>query len=226
MTPSPCPFCGNAASSSAGGPCPNCGQTIPAVDLGPRLTLDLDDDEAVGPPVRGLPPPPRPLAPVLLSTSQEPGAGFPMLDRCPGCRARIGPKDVRCPACGLDLDPELPARGTAGARRPMRRDYEPHRGPLLTTLSRASLLLSFPSCLGLVSVFFALPGLLALGLGVVAILWAREDIAQIDRGEMDPEGRPPAESAQRFGAAGAAIAATGLVFFVLGSLARLLEDGL
>jgi hypothetical protein len=124
------------------------------------------------------------------------------------------------------LDAELPERGSAAHRSPLRRDYEPHRGPLLTFLSRASLFLSFPSCLGLVSVFFAVPGLLALGLGITALIWAREDLAQMNQGAMDPEGRRPTESAQLFATAGAVVAGFGLVLFALGSLSRLLEDGL
>jgi hypothetical protein len=66
-----------------------------------------------------------------------------------------------------------------------RRDCEPHRGDLLLPLGNVSMV-----C-GMLSLATGLPALIALPLGFVVIGMAKNDLARIDAGLMDPDGREP-----------------------------------
>ena len=87
----------------------------------------------------------------------------------------------------------------------VRRDVEPHRGPLLRGLGNLALLLCILTvcwCVGLV------------GVPLAAAVWAvaRHDLRAMAAGRMDPEGRRDTTQARRLGGAGVVTAAT---FFTL-----------
>src|SRR5690348_3851263 len=72
----------------------------------------------------------------------------------------------------------------------VRRDCEPHRGPLLSRLAVVSVLL------GLASLCFVPVGLVAVPLAVGVWCTASGDLARMDAGLMDPEGRRLTEQAR------------------------------
>jgi hypothetical protein len=205
----------------SGTDCSSCGQSVPTLNLGFPLAI-YDETPAV----RGLPPPPRPLTPILLSTSHDPGADVPpgLFDRCRHCQARILPTADRCLTCGTEREAPDCEEARDGLRGPMRRDYESHRGPLLLWLGRGALFLSFPGWLGIAVWVFSIAGVIAVVLAAMVILWSREDLVRMREGTMDPDGKAATESAQGFAAGGLAIALLGLLMFVLSRLPMLLGD--
>lgn len=70
-----------------------------------------------------------------------------------------------------------------------RRDFEPHRGGLLTVLGGISFLLALGS--------ICFPPLGFVGLGLVCFVWVsvQRDLAQIEAGYMDPAGKRPTKEA-------------------------------
>jgi hypothetical protein len=80
------------------------------------------------------------------------------------------------------------AQEPKGGERPwdrpgaVRRDCEPHRGPLLFWLGGGSLL-----C-GIASLWLVVPALIGLPLGVVVLLLGGRDLKKMAAGVMDPEG--------------------------------------
>ena len=78
----------------------------------------------------------------------------------------------------------------------LRRDCEPHRGPLLTVLGLAAL-----AC-GLGSVFVVVTAVIGLPLGVAVSRMASHDLNRMRWGQMDPEGRRAAVLAQLWGVLG------------------------
>src|SRR5262249_27536223 len=96
-----------------------------------------------------------------------PGAGLPC---CPTCGRRVPRAAPRCPPRGeiLELDP--------GARRlrrrtPMRRDAEPHRGPLLAGMGNFTLAAG-----GLTLCLAGAPLLIVLPLGITTWVMASRDL--------------------------------------------------
>src|SRR5262245_11632620 len=75
------------------------------------------------------------------------------------------------------------------ARGAVRRDCEPHRGPLLTLLSVTGLIL------GGLSICLAVPALAALPLGAASWAMAARDLAEMGAGRMDRAGRRAAHQA-------------------------------
>src|SRR5262249_24518690 len=136
-----CPSCGcklraTEALRGAQVQCPRCGTTFtgPAPEALPVETPAEEpvgaETESLGPPIRGLPPPPTPFKPVLLSSSTEADSPdlFPQAPReswrsCAICGNRELAEVPRCTVCGSEMgraprpEPHLPAR----------RDYEPDR---------------------------------------------------------------------------------------------------
>jgi hypothetical protein len=92
----------------------------------------------------------------------------------------------------------------------IRRDREPHRGPLLRWGAR------LVTALGVLGVWLVVPALLGLPLGVAVWRAARRDLALMRLGRMDPAGAVDASAAQVDALAGAL-----LPFFGWGLLALL-----
>jgi hypothetical protein len=78
-----------------------------------------------------------------------------------------------------------------------RRDCEPHRGDLLLLLGDVSM-----AC-GMLALGTVLPALVGLPLGIAVIVMAKKDLARMDAGLMDPDGREPATVASIRAAHGA-----------------------
>lgn len=204
--------------------CPGCGGTFVAARPGaepaaaqlPRIMLEVD--EVLPPAIPGVPPPPRGLVPVLLSSSQEgAGEGGLALERCGRCGARISRALEHCIACGANLRrPDDRPWEEAGA--PPRRDCEPHRGTLILTLGRLSLCLAVPGLLGVAILPFAVASLVGGGLGLTVSLMARDDLEQMRRKVMDPEGEQSTLTGQTCSSIGLVI---GIVGLVLAGLLRL-----
>jgi hypothetical protein len=220
-----CPYCHRSLQMPDDAParevcCPGCGQTFEGPKLAPV------ENEIVLPPIPGLPPPPRALVPVLVSSTQEPGGGEPEigLERCPRCRARISTALDRCLACGTLLRGGEEDRPWEKKEGPLRRDIEPHRGPLLLLLGRISLCLAVPGLLGIAYLPFALGSLLAVGLGLTTYVLARDDLEQMKRKIMDPAGRQSTETGQNCCAIALALGSVGLLLAGLLNLPFFIAD--
>jgi hypothetical protein len=94
----------------------------------------------------------------------------------------------------------------------VRGDAVPHRGLLLSALGGAALV-----C-GLLSVFLAVPALVALPLGLAVRRMADHDLHEMRRGRMDPDGRRQALLAQLWGTLGALLGLLGWVPVAVGFL--------
>jgi hypothetical protein len=204
--------------------CPGCGGTFLAARSGAEATADqvprviLEVDEVVAPPIPGVPPPPRGLVPVLLSSSQEGSSeGDVAMERCGRCGARISRALEHCISCGANLRrPDEKPWERDGA--PPRRDCEPHRGSLILTLGRVSLCLAVPGLLGVAFLPFALASLVGGGLGLTVSLMARDDLEQMRRKVMDPDGEQSTLTGQTCSSIGLVI---GIVGLLLAGLLRL-----
>jgi len=228
-----CPFCQRSLQLPAEAlarpvRCPGCGGTFDTAraagtPAGQRPQIVVEDAEMPSP-IRGLPPLPGPLRPVLVSSTHDDGPAPARRDddgrglrRCSTCQARLTSGTAACPACGAAqrTDDERPWEQAGG---PLRRDCEPHRGGLLVTLGRLALCLAVPGLLGLAYGPFALFSLAAIVLGLAVSLMARADLEQMHRKEMDPEGEVSVMSGQTAASVGFII---GLVGLVLTALLRL-----
>jgi hypothetical protein len=102
------------------------------------------------------------------------------------------------------LSSDLPAGADPDESRPwerpgaLRRDCEPHRGGMLRGLATAGLILPLAGLL-----LAPLVGFVA-GVSVGLTVWvlAGRDLAKMDAGRMDPDGRRLTQSARRLGLAG------------------------
>jgi hypothetical protein len=93
----------------------------------------------------------------------------------------------------------------------VRRDCEPHRAGLLRGLGIASLVAPFAGL-----VISPLIGFVAgISLGITVYVLARGDLAKMDDGIMDPDGRPPTRTARGLGLAGILLSLGLLVLGVL-----------
>ncbi|OAI53353.1 hypothetical protein AYO44_16055 [Planctomycetaceae bacterium SCGC AG-212-F19] len=205
--------------------CPGCGGKFHAARSGaeaaanevPRVILEVD--EIVALPIPGVPPPPRGLVPVLLSSSQEAGSGESemLMERCGRCGARISRALDHCISCGAHLRrPEEKPWEREGA--PPRRDCEAHRGSLILALGRVSLCFAVPGLLGVAFLPFALASLVGSGLGLTVSLMARDDLEQMRRKVMDPDGEQSTLTGQTCSSIGLVI---GIVGLLLAGLLRL-----
>jgi hypothetical protein len=93
----------------------------------------------------------------------------------------------------------------------VRRDCEPHRGGVLRALGIASLVV--PPAGLLIAPLIGFVGGIALGLTVWAL--AGRDLAKMDAGLMDPDGRRATMSARRLGLTGVLVSLGMLVLLVL-----------
>src|SRR5262249_55664718 len=226
-----CPSCGRSlqlpeSALSHPAQCPRCGSTFMPTrsateTSGAGLKVVVDDEEVIRPHIPGVPPPPRPLTPVLVSTSKE-AAPLDEIDsglmRCPGCRARVTHGMQRCPACGYRLAEREDERPWERRDGPLRRDCEPHRGPLVVTLGRISLCLSIPGLLGVAYFPFILASFVGTGMGIIVWVMARDDLDQMEQKVMDPAGQASTETAQTCSKLGFTI---GIIGIILAALVRL-----
>jgi hypothetical protein len=234
-----CPFCHRGLTLpeealSRHVQCPRCGGNFLAArsrpadeqanDPVPRVILEVEE---VAPPIPGVPPPPRPLVPVLLSSNKESGSELPApaLERCPRCAARISRALERCLSCGEKLRPGDDERPWERSGAPPRRDCEPHRGPLILALGRISLCFAVPGLLGVAYLPFAIASLIGAGLGLTVTLMARDDLAQMDRKEMDPDGHQSTQAGQTASSIGLIIGIVGLLLAGLLRLPQLFAGG-
>lgn len=225
-----CPSCGRKLRvpddlSASQVKCPSCAGVFDPAGLWPSsgagdepLTVLADD----GQPLRlfpGVPPPPAPLRPVLLSSTSDPRPPEPASRRrprgngCPVCGQRVRPGAAHCPNCGEELD------DAAGEDRPWerpgaapRRDSEPHRGPLIHTLGLVSLLLGMPALCGAMCLPLTVSGLLSLALGLTAWVMAFHDLKQMEDATMDTEGRMHTQNGKNYAIAGTVLGALGILF--------------
>jgi hypothetical protein len=149
------------------------------------------------------PTPHRPRAAHDEDAPPLPGAELPC---CPACGRRVPWEALRCGHCGeqLEIDPGY-HRFRRGAR--MRRDCEPHRGPLLAGMGNITLFAG-----GLTLCAAGIPLLLALPLGVTTWVMAANDLAKMRTGEMEDQGRAQTEGARTSAITGLVLA----LFFAAG----------
>lgn len=212
--------------------CPGCEHTFTApaaekVAAEPEVTvvapLQPNELECAPPVIPGLPPPPKPFRAVLVGSEEAPAAEEldDKEDRCPFCRARVRPGTMRCPTCETELRtrPRRPAEPDE-EELPPRRDYEPHRGGLISTLGTLSILGGVPGLCGVLVWPFLLSSLIASALGIAAVVMARADLEQMDRNLIDPDGRRSTVTGQGNGFVGMIL---GLIGVLLGSVAGVLR---
>jgi hypothetical protein len=117
--------------------------------------------------------------------------------------------------CETELRPRAPRPYEPEEDLPARRDYEPHRGPLISALGTLSILFGAPGLCGVLTWPFAVAALVGLGLGIGAVGMARADLEQMDRHIMDPEGRRSTVTGQGNGVIGLVL---GLIGLLLGAV--------
>lgn len=215
--------------------CPSCGTLFAAGTARPAgsslhdaggepLELTLDDGQPI-PLIPGVPPPPAPLKLVLLSSTQDPlpARMGKLAEVCPRCKGRLRPNASFCDRCGevLDEDDEIPPWERPGAS--LRRDCEPHRGPLIHTLGVVSLVLGIPALCGALCPPFVVPGLISAPLGISAWVMARNDLMKMEQKLMDPEGLASTQTGLNYAVAGAVLGGLGIFFGFFLFVARTLQ---
>jgi hypothetical protein len=180
--------------------CPACGCSVQTADalLGRRVrcsacrhTFVATEEHIAAPPRRETPdlPPQRSRTlgprPVPDPDGDEDHAGEDRGPFCPGCGRRIAWRDLTCPHCGEELEPEDNARRAACIRR----DYEPHRGALILSLGNVSM---FLGALSLCT--FGLGALLSVPLGIFTWGMANRDLERMREGLLDPRGKKQTET--------------------------------
>jgi hypothetical protein len=218
-----CPSCGRklrVAEELLGATvqCPACATTftgpgaLPEPAVPPVLPSDPPEEPPTadeGPPVHGLPPPPRPLRPVLLSSSIEPGPPPDRKRPCPVCGNREEYDAVRCSVCNSALQGERPP--SREPELPPRRDYEPDRGTMISTMATVSILFSLPGLCGAAYAPFTIASGVATILGITCLVMSYADLAQMDKNIMDPQGRDSTRSGQAQAWIGTVIGGVGLL---------------
>ncbi len=203
-----CPACGcrvQMADSLIGRPvrCINCDHRFTAASPGEVETRRVEPLPPIEPPPvpnRG-PPQRRPTGEPDEDHRPPAGAGRPC---CPRCGRPVAWEAFRCGACGEQLEFGGGFRRSAA---PPRRDAEPHRGPLLSSLGTVTLAAG-----GVTLCQVGVPLLVALPLGVATWMMASNDLKKMRTGEMEPEGRGATEGARTSAVIGMVLS----VFFAAG----------
>lgn len=164
-----CPACGQAFAGETGPPPP---AAVPALEL---------DDRAAPPPL------PRP--------TQPPPSPAPDLVPCRFCGERIAADARRCRYCGEASEGGRDS-GPGWEHAPFpgrfRRDWEPHRGPLVLTLGILSIILC--------GFLWTIP------LGIAAWVLGRNDLQRMKDGMMDPSGESTTQAGMVCGIVGTVLA--------------------
>jgi Zn-finger nucleic acid-binding protein len=222
-----CPSCGRKLSVPDNVPaerfqCPRCQTAFAATGL--EALLPSPDEAVIAPlaeepepesDIPGLPPAPR-LRAVLVSAADDPlpEPADDARDRvpCPFCKRPIRDDAERCPACRADLRSVRPRHFTEP-----RRDYEPHRGPLISTLGTVSILIGMLGLCGVAALPLVLAAVIGLSFGVAAWVMGHGDLEQMANHQMDPAGQESTATGQTNGIVGTVLGAVG----ILGGLLRL-----
>jgi hypothetical protein len=233
-----CPACGRKLRvpddlPSSRVKCPACGGLFEATrepgtadGAAGELPLQVvpDDGEPL-PLIPGVPPPPAPLRPVLISSSHDPRpAPRETLEWCIACGSRLPARARICPFCGADFrktyDESRPWERPGAPPRP---DWEPHRGALIYPIGLVSLLLAVPSLCGSMCLPFTVAGVIGLALGVTGWVMAHHDLRLIEEDVMDPEGREIILLGRNYAIAGTVVASLGIVLSALVHILLLTE---
>lgn len=194
--------------------CPSCGCSVQTADalLGRRVRCFACQHTFLATPGRVAPPtPPAQRSGELGCRRGRPRDEDQDFDSgeygpfCPGCGRRIGWRDLSCPHCGEELEPENEARS---ARRQaidrIRRDYEPHRGGLIFALGNVSMIVG-----GLSLCTFGMGAVVSVPVGILAWLMANRDLELMREGRLDPRGKRQTETGRTGAVAGVIL---GLIF--------------
>jgi hypothetical protein len=101
----------------------------------------------------------------------------------------VGWELAACPHCGEEFEPELDGDRFVPGRHGVRRDTEPHRGPLLSTLGNVCLVIG-----GLSVCICGLGAVVSVPLGIVTWVLAQQDLTKMRQGLMDARGKDGTES--------------------------------
>jgi hypothetical protein len=201
--------------------CPVCGCSVQVADalLGRRVRCIGCRHAFLATVERHAPPPAssgrshdsvRPCGPARDEEDVSSDEGGPY---CPGCGRRIAWRDLCCPHCGEELEPEDGARRAATNR--FRRDYEPHRGSLILSLGNISMIFG-----GLTLCTFGIGAILSVPLGILAWLMANHDLERMREGLMDPRGKLPTQGGRTAAVVGALLGLFFGAFYALIYLAK------
>jgi hypothetical protein len=202
--------------------CPACGCSVQVADvvLGRRVrcftcqhSFLAEARPAASPPLRrDAPSPARPARPL---SDDEDAASYERGPFCPGCGRGITWSDPACPYCGEAFEPEdehQPAwRRVADL---IRRDYEPHRGPLILSLGNISMFIG-----GLALCTFGLGAAVSVPIGILAWLMANRDLERMRDGRMDPRGKCQTQTGRTAAATGVILGGIFAAFYALVYLA-------
>jgi hypothetical protein len=135
-----------------------------------------------------------------------------VLPHCPKCRRQVSWTDPQCPYCGEEFADEADHPERLLGRKPgrLRRDAQPHRGPLLAHLGNITLLLSWVGCCTV-----GVTSLVAFPLALVTITLTSLDLARMERGELDPEGKDLTRAARGSAVSGLLIGLLVVAMFVV-----------
>jgi hypothetical protein len=204
--------------------CPACGCSVQVADvlLGRRVrcftcqhSFIAEARPAAPPPLRpSRPPLPRPAGPPRSDDEDvisDEGGPF-----CPCCGRRIGWRDLECPYCGEELEPENDPR-LAWQRSVdfFRRDYEPHRGAVIVTLGNLSMIVG-----GLSLCSFGFGAIVSVPIGILALSMANRDLERMRDGRMDPRGKSRTETGRTGAVTGIILGLIFGSFYALVFLAR------
>jgi hypothetical protein len=235
-----CPSCGRKlrvpeAVHAGSVKCPACGGLFQASDIGLVVSpasseadaplVATADDGLPLPLIPGVPPPPAPLRPVLISSVEEPRPpGRPPAEFCIGCGKRLPSGAYYCPFCGERFESFADdARPWECPGAPPRRDYEAHRGPLIYNLGLVSLLLGIPGLCGILCLPMGLSGLISAALGGVTWAMAAHDLRRMTAALMDPQGQERTRTGKYYAIAGTILGSLSIVF---GAMVHLVQWGL
>jgi len=173
--------------------CPTCGKQF--VSQTAERERETDSGEIIPPgPSRPMdkppplpsssvePPSPSPTSSTSPSSHSTPGTQW---QYCPYCASEIVRGCERCPKCGEEFyehddHPEITSAAGSWQAEGIRRDCEPHRGPVILTMGVLSVLMILGFC------FAGIPNVLGLALGLGAWVMGHIDMPKIRSGQMDP----------------------------------------
>jgi Na+/proline symporter len=92
----------------------------------------------------------------------------------------------------------------------IRRDYEPHRGPLILSLGNISMIVG-----GLSLCFLGIGAVLSVPLGILTWLMANRDLELMREGRMDPRGKSQTETGRTGAVAGVILGVIFAAFYAL-----------